>query len=226
MKILSIVLFSLLLLASKLAMSEVKKTEKVINPFHVMPFALPKGSNQSYAGYRKNWSRLTGFEYSGLHWKQFVTIFVNKGADIYRENYLAYLSLYRDEDDDDEDEDEETEQAFKAYPDGTIFLKENYLAKQGKPGEPSSLTLMIKRQAGYDQQGGNWEYLQSDVNGNIIMQGNSQDPDIKSACADCHLNMAERDYIFSTFLTSKSILWGEHAQHKRLPWVEPYDTVH
>ena len=196
------ILFSLLLWASGLTVADTHQTEKVINPFHVMPFALPQGNSQSYADYRKNWSRLTGFEYSGLHWKQFVAIFVNKGADIYRENYLAYLSLYRDEDDD-EDEDEETEQVFKVYSQGTVFLKENYQANQGKPGEPSSLTLMIKRQAGFDHQGGDWEYLQSDVNGDIIMQGNSQDPQIKSACADCHMNMAERDYIFSTFLTNK-----------------------
>jgi len=184
-------------------MSEPHNNEKVINPFHVMPFTLPKGSGQSYVDYRKNWSRLTGFEYSGLHWKQFVAIFVNKGADIYRENYLAYLSLYRDDDDEDEEDEDESEQVFKAYPDGTVFLKENYQSKQGKPGEPSSLTLMIKKQAGFDTQGGDWEYLQSDVAGNIIMQGSAQDPQIKKACADCHMNMAERDYIFSTFLTSK-----------------------
>ena len=206
MKYLTLLLFSLLLITSKLSIAETGQNEKVTNPFHVMPFALPKSNGHSYTDYRKNWSRLTGFEYSGLHWKQFVAIFVNKGADIYRENYLAYLSLYRDEDDDeDEEEEDAAEQVFKAYPDGTIFLKENYLAHQGKPGEPSSLTLMIKRQAGFDTQGGDWEYLQSDVAGNTIMQGSSQDPEIKNACADCHMNMAERDYIFSTFLTSQPI---------------------
>lgn len=173
----------------------------VNSPFDIMPFALPKLEPALYKDYRKSWHRLTGFEYSGLHWQQFVAIYVNKGADIYRDNYLAYLSLYRDEDD---EEEEDTVYTFKAYELGTIFLKENYLANAGQPGHPSSLATMIKRKPGYDVQGGNWEYLQTDIHGNVIMQGNSADPSIKKACAECHANMAERDYIFSTFLTSKS----------------------
>lgn len=176
----------------------------VNSPFEVMPFALPKAEPALYRNYRKDWHRLTGFEYSGLHWQQFVAIYVNKGVDIYRDNYLAYLSLYReDEDEDDEDEDEDTSHTFREYELGTIFLKENYLADSGQPGLPSSLTMMIKREAGYDDKNGNWEYLQTDIKGNVIMQGDANNPVIKQVCSGCHMNMAERDYIFSTFLTSK-----------------------
>jgi len=175
----------------------------VNNPFDVLPFALPKTDIALTKDYRKNWVRLTGFEYSGLHWRQFVAIFVNKGADIYRDNYLAYLALYRDDDDDEDEGEEESEGVFQAYPVGTIFLKENYQSSSGKPGDPTTLTLMVKKQKGYDSSGGDWQYLQSDVNGNILLEGDSRDPAIKAACSDCHSNMAERDYVFSTFLTNK-----------------------
>lgn len=206
MKYLSlIILFTILQVISGISSAEdaEKVTTKVTSPFDILPFVLPKMEPTLYTGYRKNWSRLTGFEYSGLHWQQFVSIYVNKGANIYRDNYLAYLSLYRDEDDDDDEEEEETTDTFQEYELGTIFLKENYLAHAGKPGQPSSLTIMIKRKPGFDVKGGNWEYLQTDIKGDVIMQGNSTNPQIKQACSECHANMAERDYVFSTFLTSK-----------------------
>ena len=207
--IVSLLLSGILFLGSQHGIAEEKNenVDIVKNPFDVLPFELPKADSDLYKNYRKNWSRLTGFEYSGLHWKQFVAIFANKGADIYRENYLAYLALYRD-DDDDEDEDEEDSEdesidSFREYEIGTIFLKENYQADKGKPGKPSSLTMMIKRPAGFDPNGGNWEYLQTDVKGGVIMQGDSNNQLIQSSCSNCHANMAERDYIFSTFLTTK-----------------------
>lgn len=195
------ILFTSLLLASITVYAEnkVNQVTQGQTPFDVMPFALPKAAPSLYTDYRKKWHRLTGFEYSGLHWQQFVSIYVNKGEDIYRENYLAYLSLYRD----DEDEEENTVSSFKEYEQGTIFLKENYLADKGQPAEPSSLTIMIKRKPGYDSEGGNWEYLQTDIKGNVLMQGDSTNPTIQKVCSECHSNMAERDYIFSTFLTSK-----------------------
>jgi len=206
--IVSLILSGVLLLASQHGVAEDidTKVDIVKSPFDVLPFELPKADSDLYKDYRKNWSRLTGFEYSGLHWKQFVAIFANKGADIYRENYLAYLSIYRDDDDEDEDEEyseDESPDAFKEYELGTIFLKENYQASNGKPGEPLSLTMMIKREAGFDSNGGDWEYLQTDVMGDVIMQGDSNNPMIQSSCSNCHANMAERDYIFSTFLTTK-----------------------
>lgn len=199
-----IILFTGSLLVSELSSAEESKQDiaQLTNPFDIMPFSLPKSEPILYTNYRKKWSRLTGFEYSGLHWQQFVSIYVNKGEDIYRKNYLAYLALYRSDDDDVQEEDT-TIDIFQEYELGTIFLKENYLSNEGKPSHPSSLTIMIKRKPGYDEMGGNWEYLQSDINGNVLMQGNSTNPKIKKVCSECHANMAERDYVFSTFLSAK-----------------------
>lgn len=206
MKYLKLILvFSSLQIMSGISFAEnaINGAQPAQNPFEMMPFALPKSESNLYSDYRTKWTRLTGFEYSGLHWQQFVSIYVNKGADTYRDNYLAYLSLYRDDEDEDEDEKAEQANTFKEYDLGTIFLKENYLSKAGQPGTPSSLTIMIKREEGYDQAGGNWEYIQTDTQGNVLMQGSSQSAVIKQVCSECHSNMAERDYVFSTFLTSQ-----------------------
>jgi len=141
-----------------------------------------------------------------LHWNNYVVIYVNKGAEIYRTNYLEYLRLYRNEDDEDEDEYDEDEGEsilFKNYELDTVFIKENYSSVNNMPNTPLSLTIMIKRESGYDPKGGDWEYIQLATTGEQIMQGNTTNPVINQECAKCHSNMRERDYIFSTFYTEQ-----------------------
>ena len=148
--------------------------------------------------YRSTYHRLTGYDFSGLHWKQYIMIFMNKNPDVYVNNYLEYVRLYL-EFDEDEDDFEDEEKQFEEYEIGTILLKEHFSNNDGKPGSPLTNTLMIKREKGYDPEGGDWHYVQFDTTGKIIMEGNSQRSKIKSNCSECHSNMAERDYVFTTF---------------------------
>jgi len=168
------------------------------NPFHKSIFTPPNGVKGIPNDYRSKWHRITGFEYSGLHWGQFVVVYMNKDAHVYKNNYEEYVRVYLE----DEDEDD-VDISFQPYSEGTIFLKEGYLAKDGRPGAPSSLTIMIKREPGYDPNNGDWEYIQSAVKGQIAMQGKFDDPVIHKVCSDCHSNMAERDYVFSSFYSHK-----------------------
>lgn len=168
----------------------------VVKPFALSTFAIPPKYKGELENYRKSWNRLTGFEYSGLHWNQFIVVYSNLGADTYLNNYLEYLRYYQYED---EDEDEVEAPNFHSYPAGTILLKENYSALKGSPKVPVSITMMIKREKGYDTQGGNWEYVQFDQMGNIMLNGHSRDASVNKACASCHINIAERDYIFSSY---------------------------
>lgn len=174
------------------------------NPFDVQPFKLPEEYQGKLKDYRKTWQRLTGFEYSGLHWNQFIVVYMNKGHESYRHNYTEYLRYYQDYDEDEEDEDEVEEPSFKSYKPGTIVLKENFTGNQGAPDTPISVTLMIKEAKGYDPKGGDWKYVQFAPNGEIIMQGNSQDPAINKACASCHINISDRDYIFANFFSKSN----------------------
>lgn len=43
------------------------------------------------------------------------------------------------------------------------------------------------------------QFIQFDTEGNIIVNGNSRDAPAQALCIKCHANMAERDFVFSTF---------------------------
>ncbi len=156
------------------------------------------------------WAWLTGYEASGLHWNQFISLSMNKGIKEYKNNYAIYLQSFLNDDEDDEDEDDEeenTEQTatakpgYKTYPIGTTIVKENYLSDQGKPGDLSSITVMHKREKGFDTGSGDWEYLQFGADGKLFFRGGSEKLVVKHSCHSCHMNVAERDFVFATMLS-------------------------
>lgn len=177
------------------------EAKKSTNPFDIYPFQIPAKYEQEVNGYRNSWSRLTGFEHSGLHWQQFIAIYINQGQNLYRHNYLEYLAHYQDWDDDEDEGEMEAGPNFKAYQPGTVVLKENFAASHGSPDTALTITMMIKRQPGYDSQFGDWEYVQFDAKGNMLLAGNTSDPAVKQNCSNCHVNVAERDYIFANFFS-------------------------
>lgn len=172
------------------------------DPFTASPFVSPQGVESIPAAYRKEWVRLTGFEYSGLHWKQFITVFTNTGLDTFRQNNAEYLREFNEED--------SGEKHYKKYPVGTVLLKENYGVDKGRPGAPWTITAMVKHAPGYDPQFGDWEYIQSMPDGKVVMRGNSQDAGIHQVCMACHVNVAERDYVYSTFFTRRESTVATH----------------
>ncbi len=174
-----------------------------INPFSIYPFKISEDLPE-LQNYRQNFTRLTGFEYSGLHWNQFISIYVNQSSEIYINNYFKYLKEYHYEFDDEfVDDMKKINQSmptdFKKYPVGTVFIKENYTSQEGSPTKAENLTIMIKHRPGYDPENGDWEYLLNDLDGQIIMRGKMSAPEINSNCANCHNNIRDRDFIFSTF---------------------------
>ncbi len=162
------------------------------NPYAVNVFKSPQGYEEKIDNYRKTWQRVSAIDFSALHWNHYVSIFMNQDVDVYRNNFKEYLMV-----EEMEEEDEEYEPDYQHYQAGTMFIKEHYIATEGRPGDPSQLSIMIKRDPGYDPEFGDWEYIQSDEKGSVLMSGNSHDAAIKKACLDCHANMAERDFIFA-----------------------------
>lgn len=171
---------------------------------NIIPFAdanefkAPKSVTPVDQGYRNTWQRLSGFEYSGLHWNHFVVVYVNKEADVYNSNYIEYSNHFA-QDDWGFDEEETSGPEFKKYSEKTIFLKEHFTSVDGKPSETSFITTMEKMPAGYDSDFGDWRYVWADgATGQVLQEGNSRNPTLRKSCIDCHANMAERDYIFAT----------------------------
>ncbi|MCG7547601.1 cytochrome P460 family protein [Pseudoalteromonas sp. Of7M-16] len=173
------------------------------DPFNVYPFKVPDKYKAALKNYRTKWHRMTGFEHSGLHWQQFIVVFLNQDAKVYEQNYLEYLRYYQDYDEEEEDEDEIAEPNFKVYSPGTIVLKENFSSVSGAPHDALTITMMIKREKGYSKGFGDWEYVQFDKEGNIVLAGKGSEPMIKQMCSNCHASIEERDFIFANFYSRK-----------------------
>ena len=77
------------------------------------------------------------------------------------------------------------------FPAGTIIVKDTYYAdKGGSRGRRWNITVMRKRESGYDSDNGDWEYVTAGPRGGVRFQG------IRSLCIDCH-SAAEKDYVFT-----------------------------
>jgi hypothetical protein len=77
------------------------------------------------------------------------------------------------------------------YPVGTIIVKEAYTNKNGKKGDLTSLTVMIKRGTGYDIEHGNWEYMMVTPKDEVMAQGRIE------MCIGCHAATPDTDWVFS-----------------------------
>ncbi|PCJ45380.1 MAG: hypothetical protein COA99_05085 [Moraxellaceae bacterium] len=191
MNILRVTLLLLLVISSSPVLAESR------DPFRQQHFELPEKYRAEFGGYQKTYKRLSGFEYSGLHWGNFVVVYATHDSAAYRKNYFEFMK-FLDFDEEDE-EDEELSINYQQYPVGAVIIKENYLDVGGLPKEPASLTIMKKMPKGYDTKHGDWLYIQTSGDGKVILEGKYDDPTVFKVCSDCHGNIMERDYIFSTF---------------------------
>ncbi|MBV9471221.1 MAG: cytochrome P460 family protein [Abitibacteriaceae bacterium] len=76
---------------------------------------------------------------------------------------------------------------------GSVIVKEK-LSQQDSP-TPELLTVMIKREAGYDPAKGDWEYM--------MVDGTAEDAENRGKlgyCQACHIPQQEQGYIFRTYL--------------------------
>ena len=79
------------------------------------------------------------------------------------------------------------------YPVGTIFVKNSYPESDGEMGDLSGVTVMVKRDAGYDPENADWEYINLSASLAINGQGTI------NGCISCHDVAANRDYIFGGY---------------------------
>ncbi len=81
-------------------------------------------------------------------------------------------------------------------PTGSIFVKEkamlNFQTKEVIT--MTAVTAMIKREKGYDPEGGDWEYLYYDMQNKKKTQGKLEN------CRNCHLKSTGQDYLYLTYL--------------------------
>ncbi len=75
----------------------------------------------------------------------------------------------------------------KEYPEGTALVKTKYADAKG---EKTLLhTLMLKREKGYNPDGGDWEYVVAGVDGNVQARGKL------TSCMECHRKYKATDCV-------------------------------
>jgi Cytochrome P460 len=86
-----------------------------------------------------------------------------------------------------------TAQLTPHFPVGSIVVK----AKLTKPNSasPELCTVMLKREAGYNPMGGDWEYFVTDGAGKQVQERGKI-----ARCLSCHADQKETDYIFRYYL--------------------------
>lgn len=83
-------------------------------------------------------------------------------------------------------------EASLPYPEGSVLVKETYQAADGEKGELADVTVMVKREAGYDEINGDWEWIVLNDSLEVQNQGRID------MCANCHAAAADIDFAFTT----------------------------
>jgi hypothetical protein len=80
-----------------------------------------------------------------------------------------------------------------AFPKGSVIVKEKFMNQS--ISEPELLTVMIKREKGFNPETGDWEYMVTDGAGKTVQARGKLEN-----CQACHLSRPGNDYIFRTYL--------------------------
>lgn len=79
------------------------------------------------------------------------------------------------------------------FPEGTVIVKEKLASKDSS--SPELLTAMIKREAGYNPENGNWEYMALDGTGKEVRARGRLE-----SCQSCHRMAGDTDFVSRNYL--------------------------
>lgn len=79
------------------------------------------------------------------------------------------------------------------FPVGTILVKNSFEDDGGSAGDLADITVMVKREAGYDPENGDWEYMMLTSTMRVRSQG------VINNCVACHTAAAANDYAFLNY---------------------------
>jgi hypothetical protein len=82
------------------------------------------------------------------------------------------------------------------FPPGSVIVKEK-LAPERKE-EPELLTVMVKRERGFNPAVGDWEYMVTNGDGTKLEARGKLE-----SCQACHVSMRQTDFIYRSYLTEE-----------------------
>ncbi len=79
------------------------------------------------------------------------------------------------------------------FPVGSVIVKEKFTPN--KRGAPELLTVMVKREQGFNPAGGDWEYMVTNGAGTKIdARGKIE------SCQSCHVSMRESGFVYRSYM--------------------------
>lgn len=85
------------------------------------------------------------------------------------------------------------------FPEGSVIVREKLAASDSST--PLSLVVMVKRGAGFNPAGGDWEYISLNGEGTIVRERGPL-----ASCQSCHVKQKEADFVFRDHLTKQQEL--------------------
>ena len=77
------------------------------------------------------------------------------------------------------------------FPIGSMIVKQKL---RDKKSQPELLTMMVKREVGYNPKVGDWEFVVASGDGNVVFGRGKLEQ-----CQGCHASMAKQDYVYRTY---------------------------
>lgn len=118
-------------------------------------------------------ARQIEFENSNPHRDKFITVYVN---DIGKHAML--------------------EEKSPRFPQGSIIVKEKLTSPEST--KPELLTVMIKREAGFNPKNGDWEYMATDGAGKEVQERGKLE-----SCQACHSLYEKTDYVSRFYMPTE-----------------------
>ena len=115
-------------------------------------------------------AKQTEMEQGNPHREKFITVYVN---DIGRHAMM--------------------EERVPRFPQGSVIVKEKLPSMDHS--EPELLTVMVKRESGYNPENGDWEYMALDGSGKSVQARGRLE-----TCQACHMMVKDRDYVSRNYL--------------------------
>ena len=132
-------------------------------------------SQMALIGNYQSWTRYNSAPYlSATHGQRFVNNYANEVGK-------AYGSL----------------KAGEKLPKGTVLAKDSITVNDGGKFFPGALFLMEKLAPGASLETADWRYVVINPDGSLAGDTTGDGPELVKYCHDCHVGMAEMDYVFN-----------------------------
>lgn len=81
-------------------------------------------------------------------------------------------------------------------PQGTVLAKDSVTVKDDGKFYPGALFIMEKLDAGVSPDTADWRYVVINPDGSLAGDTTGDGPELVKYCHDCHISMADNDYVF------------------------------